>query len=148
MELSRILKTAGIAGASLGIALLAGCSSSSTTDSSSSPAASESASAAASETASGSASASAEMTGPIVVEPGTTSVDMKVGQTLDIKVAGDPADWKITVDNPEVLAVSQGGKQGDATMNPGAEAILIGTAKLTLTNSADGSTWTIDVAVS
>lgn len=155
MELNRLLKAAGVAAATLGISLLAGCSSSSTTSESSAPAsetaaassaaASDTASAAASDTAS--ASASAEMTGPIVVEPGTTEVAAKVGQSLDFKVAGDPTTWKITTSNPEVLAVSQGGKQGDAVMNPGAEAILIGEATVVLSNSADSSTWEVKVSV-
>lgn len=151
MELNRLLKVAGVAAASLGIAMLAGCSSSSdSTTTETSAAASDTAAAsspAASDTAAASESPSTAMTGPIVVEPGTTTVAATVGQSLDFKVEGDPAAWTIAVDNPEVLAVSQGGKQGDAVMNPGAEAIMIGEAKVTLANSGDGSTWEVAVSV-
>lgn len=87
------------------------------------------------------------MTGPVVIEPGTTEVETTVGTSLDFKVEGDPAAWTISVDNPEVLAVSQGGAQGEAMMNPGAEAIMIGEAKVTLANSAEGSTWEVAVSV-
>jgi hypothetical protein len=87
------------------------------------------------------------MVGPIVVEPGTTTVDATVGRFLDFKVDGDPANWKIESDAPEIVEVTQGGKQGDAVMNPGGKALKAGTAKIALVPTDGGSVWEITVTV-
>jgi hypothetical protein len=87
------------------------------------------------------------MIGPIVVEPGTTEVSATVGRFLDFKVDGDPADWKIESDAPEIVMVTQGGKQGDAVFNPGGKALKAGTAKIALVPTGGGTTWEITVTV-
>jgi hypothetical protein len=45
---------------------------------------------------------------------------------------GDSADWRISTTTPDVVRVAAGGDQGGYTTNPGAEAIAVGTAVITL----------------
>ena len=81
---------------------------------------------------------------PIMVEPGTKTVEAKVGDTVVFKVA-DPENTKIATDNESVLQISQGGKQGDAMMNPGAKALAAGTATVTITGPKGEETVTVTV---
>lgn len=112
-----IIAAAGLAGA----LALGGCSSSSSsTSESASPTASP--------------SGSAGMIGPIMVPAGQTDVEATVGRTIVFDVGSKPGRWKIETDNTEVLKVTPGGKEGDATFNPGAEALAVGTATVTLTD--------------
>lgn len=75
------------------------------------------------------------MIGPIVVEPDQTEVEATVGRMIDFTVGDDPQHWTIETDNPEVLKVTDGKKEGDAYFNPGAEALAVGTATVTLTDT-------------
>lgn len=75
------------------------------------------------------------MIGPIVVEPDQTEVEATVGRMIDFNVGDNPENWSIETDNPEVLSVTPGKKEGDAYFNPGAEALAVGTATVTLTDT-------------
>lgn len=75
------------------------------------------------------------MVGPIVVAPDQTEVEATVGRMIDFTVGDDPQHWTIETDNPEVLKVTDGKKEGDAYFNPGAEALAVGTATVTLTDT-------------
>ncbi|MGV1004264.1 MAG: hypothetical protein ACOYEV_05745 [Candidatus Nanopelagicales bacterium] len=122
----------------LSLAALGACTSSD--DTSTTPAATEATTASPTDTTG--------VIGPIVVEPGTTTLAATVGRALDIAVEGDPGAWEIASDNVGVLTVSQGGEKDGATFNPGAQAVMAGMANLTLTNTADDTTWQIAVTVS
>jgi hypothetical protein len=126
------------AAAVLGVALLAGCSSSS---SSSSSAASGAASAGAS------AAASAQMLPPVIIEEAATTATCKVGDNLDIIVAEDKlAGTTVSTDKPDLLQLSQGGQDGDATFNPGGKCVAAGSANITVTNP-DNTTRDIAVTI-
>jgi len=126
-------KVAALGAASLlGIAVLAGCSSSDE------PAA-ESASSEMSEEG-------AQMLPPVIIGVDQTDASAAVGDFIDI-LADDPVNTVISVDNPQVLEISQGYDDGSAIFNPGAKAIAAGTAVITVTNP-DGSTRNIVVVVS
>jgi hypothetical protein len=126
-------KVAALGAASLlGIAVLAGCSSSDE------PAA-ESASSEMSEEG-------AQMLPPVIIGVDQTDASAVVGDFIDI-LADDPVNTVISVDNPQVLEISQGYDDGSAIFNPGAKAIAAGTAVITVTNP-DGSTRNIVVVVS
>jgi len=127
-------KTAAIGAAGLlGIAVLAGCSSSdeSATDTTS---------------ASESTSEGTQMLPPVIITVDQTDAAAAVGDFLDI-VVEDPANTTISVDNANILEITQGSDDGSAVMNPGAKALMAGTATITVTNP-DGSTRDIMVVVS
>lgn len=121
----------------VGAVALVGCSSSSNSNSSSSATPTKSA---ASESPIG-----GNVLPPVMVEPGTTTVSAKVGDTIVFKVA-DPENTKIATDNEAVLQLTQGGKDGSAMMNPGAKALTAGTAKVTITGPSGEETVTVTVA--
>ena len=116
----------------LGIAVLAGCSSSedSTADSTSSETVGE----------------SSQMLPPVIVTVDQTEAAAMVGEFIDI-VVDDPVNTVISVDDPSILEISQGSDDGSAIFNPGAKALAAGTAVITVTNP-DGSTRDIVVVVS
>jgi hypothetical protein len=126
-------KVAALGAASLlGIAVLAGCSSSDES-------AAESASSEMSEEG-------AQMLPPVIIGVDQTDASAVVGDFIDI-LADDPVNTVISVDNPQVLEITQGYDDGSAIFNPGAKAIAAGTAVITVTNP-DGSTRNIVVVVS
>ena len=126
-------KVAALGAASLlGIAVLAGCSSSDES-------AAESASSEMSE-------GGAQMLPPVIIGVDQTDASAVVGDFIDI-LADDPVNTVISVDNPQVLEITQGYDDGSAIFNPGAKAIAAGTAVITVTNP-DGSTRNIVVVVS
>jgi hypothetical protein len=130
-------KVAALGAASLlGIAVLAGCSSS---DESAAESAAESASSEMSE-------GGAQMLPPVIIGVDQTDASAVVGDFIDI-LADDPVNTVISVDNPQVLEITQGYDDGSAIFNPGAKAIAAGTAVITVTNP-DGSTRNIVVVVS
>lgn len=118
------MKIAVVAGAAAVIALTGCSSSSSESTSSPSPAAT-----------SAQASPAASMIGPIMVEPDQTEVEATVGRSLNFNVGANPGDWDISSDNPAVVAVTKGGEQDGAVFNPGGEALAVGTATVTLTDT-------------
>ncbi len=121
------MKTVIIIAGTAAVLALTGCSSSSSdTTSSPSPAATS---------AEATTSPDAGMIGPIVVEPDQTEVEATVGRMIDFQVGDSPEHWTIETDNPEVLSVTPGKKEGDAYFNPGAEALAVGTATVTLTDT-------------
>lgn len=124
------MKTAIVIAGTAAVLALTGCSSSSS-DTTSSP--SPAATSAAATTAA--ASPQASMIGPIVVEPDQTEVEATVGRFIDFQVGDSPQNWKIETDNAEVLKVTPGRKEGDTYFNPGAEALAVGTATVTLTDT-------------
>lgn len=111
----------------LGVAVLAGCSSSSGSSESSSAPASAAASAAASP------AGSAGMLPPVIITEGQTTATAKVGDFLDI-VVEDVAGTTVDTDKPELLEVTQAHEDGSAVFNPGAKALAPGVAILTVTN--------------
>lgn len=113
----------------LGIAVLAGCSSSdeSATDTATS-------------------SETSQMLPPVIVAVDQTDASAMVGDFIDI-IADDPANTVISVDDPSILEITQGSDDGTVVMNPGAKALKAGTAVITVTN-ADGSSRQIVVVVS
>lgn len=116
----------------LGIAVLAGCSSSE--ESSSETSASEM------------SEEGSQMLPPVIIAVDQTDASAVVGDFIDI-LADDPVNTVISVDNPEVLEITQGYDDGSAIFNPGAKALAAGTAVITVTNP-DGSTRNIVVVVS
>jgi hypothetical protein len=116
----------------LGVAVLAGCSSSedSSTETTSSEMSEE----------------SSQMLPPVIIAVDQTDASAAVGDFIDI-LADDPVNTVISVDNPEVLEITQGYDDGSAIFNPGAKALSAGTAVITVTNP-DGSTRNIVVVVS
>ena len=126
-------KVAALGAASLlGIAVLAGCSSSdeSAADSASSEMSEE----------------GSQMLPPVIIGVDQTDASAVVGDFIDI-LTDDPVSTVISVDNPQVLEITQGYDDGSAIFNPGAKAIAAGTAVITVTNP-DGSTRNIVVVVS
>lgn len=121
--------------AAVALLALAGCSSSdSAAESSPSPAAS--------------ASEAPSLEAPIVVDPSQTEVSAKVGQFIDFNVGAKPGRWEVSSSDTTVLTVTPGGKEGDATFNPGGEALAPGTAVVTMTDkksTMDAMEYTITV---
>ncbi|CAB4859801.1 MAG: hypothetical protein F2793_00745 [Actinobacteria bacterium] len=112
----------------LGITVLAGCSSSSSSDSSASAAAS-----------------TTQMLPPVMVEQGATTAAAKVGDFVVINVK-TIAGTTIATSTPDLLAISQGGTDGSADFNPGAQALAVGTGIITVT-LPDGSTYDLTVTI-
>lgn len=130
---SAATKAAAIGAAGLlGIAVLAGCSSSE--ESSSETSASEM------------SEEGSQMLPPVIIAVDQTDASAVVGDFIDI-LADDPVNTVISVDNPEVLEITQGYDDGSAIFNPGAKALAAGTAVITVTNP-DGATRNIVVVVS
>lgn len=128
--MKRMNKVATIGAISiLGVTVLAGCSSSdeSATDTS-----------ATSETT--------QMLPPVIVTADQMEATAVVGDMIDI-VVDDPVNTTITVDNADILEITQGSDDGSAIFNPGAKALAAGSATVTVTN-ADGTTRDIMVTVS
>ena len=130
---SAATKAAAIGAAGLlGIAVLAGCSSSEETPSETS--------------ASEMSEEGSQMLPPVIIAVDQTDASAVVGDFIDI-LADDPVNTVISVDNPEVLEITQGYDDGSAIFNPGAKALAAGTAVITVTNP-DGTTRNITVVVS
>ena len=72
------------------------------------------------------------MIGPIVVEPSETAVEATVGRDIVFNVGDDPGQWEISSDNEAVVSVESGGERDGATFNPGAKALSVGEATVTL----------------
>lgn len=126
-------KVAALGAASLfGIAVLAGCSSSDES--------------AAESTSSEMSEEGSQMLPPVIIGVDQTDASAVVGDFIDI-LTDDPVNTVISVDNPQVLEITQGYDEGSAIFNPGAKAIAAGTAVITVTNP-DGSTRNIVVVVS
>lgn len=126
-------KVAALGAASLfGIAVLAGCSSSDES--------------AAESTSSEMSEEGSQMLPPVIIGVDQTDASAVVGDFIDI-LTDDPVNTVISVDNPQVLEITQGYDDGSAIFNPGAKAIAAGTAVITVTNP-DGSTRDIVVVVS
>ena len=83
---------------------------------------------------------------PVIIGVDQTDASAVVGDFIDI-LTDDPVNTVISVDNPQVLEITQGYDDGSAIFNPGAKAIAAGTAVITVTNP-DGSTRDIVVVVS
>lgn len=115
----------------LGLAVLAGCSSSEES---------------ATDTASEMAEESTQMLPPVIIAADQTEATAVVGDFIDI-LTDDPVNTVIAVDNPEVLEITQGYDDGSAIFNPGGKALAAGTAVVTVTNP-DGSTREITIVVS
>ena len=75
------------------------------------------------------------MIGPIMVEPSQTEVEATVGRFLNFNVGDNPGQWEISSDNEAVVTVEQGGERDGATFNPGGEAVGVGEATVTLTDT-------------
>lgn len=131
----RMRKAAALGAAGLlGIAVLAGCSSDDSADSADTTETSQ-------EMTDGE-----QMLPPVIITADQTEATAMVGDMIDI-VVDDPVNTVVSVDNPDVLAVTQGMDDGSALFNPGAEALAAGTATVTVTNP-DGSTRDIVITVS
>ena len=81
---------------------------------------------------------------PVIVTPDQTTAEAKVGDTIVFNVE-DPENAKISTDNEAVLSVMQGGKEGEALMNPGATALAPGTAVVAITDAAGAREVTVTV---
>lgn len=74
------------------------------------------------------------MIGPIIVEPSQTDVEATVGRAIVFNVGDDPGQWDISSDDEAVVSVVAGGDRDGATFNPGAQALRVGEATVTLSN--------------
>jgi hypothetical protein len=120
------------AAALLGVAVLAGCSSSSEST--------ETASAAASE-------GSAQLPAPVIITEDQTEATCAVGNFLDIIVAEDQlAGTTVATSDEAVVTVTQARQEGDALFNPGGECVAAGSATITVTG-ADNTTRDIAITV-
>lgn len=122
------LARAAAAGAAalLGLTVLAGCSSASDESTSTETTSEE----------------SAQLLPPVIVEPGQTEAAAKVGDFIDI-VVDDP----VATTDTGIVEISQGYDDGSAVFNPGARALAVGTATITITGP-DGSSYDLVVTVS
>ena len=135
MRITLVKSIALSASALLGVAVLAGCSSS---EDSSSSGSSDSSSGQDSGGDSGS-----QALPPVIVEPGQTEATAKVGDFIDI-VVEQVVGTTISTDNPDVLEVFQASDDGSAQFNPGAKALAPGNATITVTDPSSNS---YDIAV-
>lgn len=127
-------RTAAIAAsAALGLALLAGCSSST------GPAESSSAA---------EPTASAQLLPPVIIQSDQVEAQAKVGDFLDILVSDNELGAvEVTVDDPSLIEVSQAyEEEGGAAFNPGGKVLAPGTAVLTI-SYGDGRTRTVTVTI-
>ncbi len=103
----------------LGIAVLAGCSSSSSSSDSSTP----------------SAEASAQMLPPVIINIDQTSAKAQVGDFIDILVSDNAiAGTTVSTDRPDLIELTQAHEDGSAIFNPGGKTLAPGTAVITVTN--------------
>lgn len=128
------IRTAAAVGAAalLGVSVLAGCSSDSSSD----------AETTSTETV---MEEGAQMLPPVIIEVGQTEATAKVGDNLDI-IVEDTAGTTVSTDNPEVVELTQAKEEGGAIFNPGGKALAPGTAVITLTKP-DMTTSTITLTV-
>jgi hypothetical protein len=121
----RIRKTVVIgASALLGVAVLAGCTSSGTSSSSS-----------AAPAASAAASAATQMLPPVIITADQAAATAKVGDFLDIVIPADKlAGTTVSTDKPDLVELTQAHEDGGATFNPGGKTLAAGTAIITVTN--------------
>ena len=119
------------AAALMGVALLAGCSSSSDS----------------AETASAAASGSAQLPAPVIITEDQTEAVCSVGNFLDIVIAEDKlAGTTVASSDEAVVSVTQAKEEGGATFNPGGECLAAGSATITVTNP-DNTTRDIAITV-
>jgi len=113
------------ASAVLGVAVLAGCSSSS--DSTDTAASAE-------------AGDSTQMLPPVIITEDQSSATCKVGDFLDIIVAEDKlAGTTVDSSDEALVEVTQAKQEGDALFNPGGTCLAAGEATLTLTDPQGGT---------
>jgi len=139
------MKTVIVIAGTAAVLALTGCSSSSSETTTSPTPVQTSAVASPTETA---ASPMASEIGPIMVAPDETEVSATVGRSINFDVGAKPGNWDIQSSDPAVVSVTKGGKQGDAVFNPGAQALAVGTATVTLTDSTsemDAMVYTVTV---
>ncbi|MDA3022599.1 MAG: hypothetical protein O2943_08100 [Actinomycetota bacterium] len=110
----------------LGAAALAGCSSSS-------------------EPAASSTLGTAQLPAPVMIAPDQTEASVKVGNFIVFNVES-LAGTTISTDKPELLELSQAKEEGGAEFNPGAKALGVGVAIVTVTNP-DSSTRDVTVTI-
>ena len=127
---------AASATALLGIAVLAGCSAST----SSTPAAP------ASDAAASAGVIGGDVLPPVIVEPTATTAEAKVGDTIVFNV-DKLAGTTISTTTPDLVELTQGGEQDGAEFNPGAKALAAGTAIVTVTNP-DSSMRDVTITIS
>jgi hypothetical protein len=134
----RIRTAAAVSAAALvGVAVLAGCSSSSESAAASSAAASEAASPA----------ASTEMLPPVIITADQTEATCAVGNALDIVIdEKDLAGTTVASSDESLVTVTQAKQDGDALFNPGGQCIAAGSAVITVTNP-DSSTRDIALTI-
>ena len=110
------------ASAVLGVAVLAGCSSSSDSGSTDTAASAE-------------AGDSTQMLPPVIITEDQSSATCKVGDFLDIIVAEDKlAGTTVDSSDEALVEVTQARQEGDAIFNPGGKCLAAGEATLTLTD--------------
>jgi TolA-binding protein len=121
--MSRIRTVAAVSAATLlGVAVLAGCSSTT-----SEPAASASAAA--------SDSGTTQMLPPVIITEDQTAATAKVGDYLDIIIAADNLmGTTVATDKPDLVELTQAKEEDGATFNPGGKTLAPGTAIITVTN--------------
>ena len=89
----------------------------------------------------------AQVIGPVIVEPGTTTAEVQVGRFITFNV-DDVMAWTISSSDESVLKVTAGKDDGSAQFLPGGEALAPGTAEVTLTNMDDAEDkWVVTVTV-
>ncbi len=76
------------------------------------------------------------MIGPIMVSSGQTEVEATVGRDIVFDVGDDPGKYEISTDNEAVVSVEAGGERDGAMFNPGAKALSVGEATVTLEDPA------------
>lgn len=83
-----------------------------------------------------------------VAELNGTTIEITSGSFIDITTGDtDPADWTISTKDAKVVAVTQGGPDGDAVFNPGVEGLSTGSTQVELTNSKTGEVVSFTVTV-
>jgi uncharacterized protein YcfL len=80
---------------------------------------------------------SAQVIGPIILNASETSAVVTVDRTVVFDVA-EPALWSISASPEGLVDVSVGGESGGAIFNPGATALAVGVATVTLTHEGSG----------
>ena len=121
--------------AMLGVAVLAGCSSSASDAGSSA-------------VPSAAASTSEQMLPPVIITEDQTTATAKVGDFLDIIVPeAELAGTTVATDKPELVELTQGGESGGALFNPGGQTLAAGVAVITVT-SPDSTTRDITLTIS
>lgn len=88
----------------------------------------------------------AQVIGPVIVEPGTTTAEVQVGRFVTFNV-DDVMAWTISSSDEAIVKVTAGKDDGSAQFLPGGEALAAGTAEVTLTNSGTGEEWVVTVTV-